>query len=352
MLVAPLDWGLGHATRCIPIIETLLEEGAEVIVMGSRQVCERVKQAFPQLKYQQEDLYVPVYSRILPAWAKIAVQLPKLLYSEQMSYARLQMLVKQEKIDLIISDNRYYCYSDTCLNILITHQLNPLPPACFSFSRTLVEKKIADLCDGFDEIWIPDVNKNRPLSGKLSMNKRLTKKIKFCGILSRFAPDAIVQEQRNYDLLILSGPAPQPEALYLHVSQLYANSNRELKVISYYNLPEKSRVRIYMQPDQIEFEELIVHASNIICRSGYSTIMDLLTLNKRALLIPTPGQTEQEYLSKHLIKEGFSRLNQSQLQHLKNPEEIPFPKEVTAITNEWNSVDLKALIKNLLNQIE
>jgi len=342
---------MGHATRCLPVIRACRNEGAEVIVVGSPSVVKRIRIDFPDIQFVEEELFVPVYSNLFPAWLKILLQVPMILKSEHSSYSRLQTLIKAEGIDLILSDNRYYVYSNLCKSILISHQLNPRTPSFLSVFQWFVKKRVASFCSPFQEVWVPDLDKERPLSGELSLNHLLQSKIKFCGFLSRFGVVESETPEGQYDLLILSGPAPQPELLLRKVASVYSNQTKnQLKVISAVKLSCKEEVVLILNPGDEEFQSLVSGAQNIICRSGYSTIMDLLALQRRALLIPTPGQTEQEYLAEHLRGIGFTSVNQSAVDQFKNPDQLPFPEQMIATNTRAEFEIINAMIAYQLNR--
>lgn len=341
---------MGHATRCIPVIRACKEAGAELIVTGSPAVINRLRQEFPEINFFSEELFVPAYSKRLPAWLKILLQLPYLLKSERSSYARIQSLVESEQIDLIISDNRYFVYSGSCKNILISHQLNPQLPGFLSIFQKYFQIKIAGLCKPFQQVWIPDTGQIRPLSGILSENPKLKNKIVFCGILSRFQQQAVSPKADDYDLLILSGPAPQPEVLFQKIARLYRQNNKKLRVISSNPFPETPHVSVYVSPNNTAFVNLVQHARQIICRPGYTTIMDLITLKRSALLIPTPGQTEQEYLAGQLINSAFSSLAQSKINAIAKVDDLPFPTKVSADTVLPDNPMITDIIRQLINR--
>ena len=320
--------------------------------MGSPSVIKRIKEDFPDLRYIEEKLFVPVYSKLLPAWMKILFQAPFIFKSERSSFSRLQIIVKQEGINLIISDNRYFIYSGLCRSILISHQLNPRMPFILRWLQPLAEKRIATLCKPFQEVWAPDSGIERPLSGELSVNRYIQGKLRFCGFLSRFSFNHPEKQPEEYDLLILSGPAPQPEILYKRVVALYLHQKVKLKVISNADLKRNTNIDLIIRPGDNEFRVLVTKARNIICRSGYSTIMDLLALGRTSLLIPTPGQTEQEYLAAHLQKFGFTYLTQSKMGGFKSVLQLPFSAGRSKFTNGEDFNLITEIVAKEINQIE
>ena len=137
ILVAPLDWGLGHATRCIPIINALLKRNAEVIIAGSGSSAGLLKAEFPNLKHYSLPGYNPRYATNgNMVWA-MAKQLPQFIKTIRQEYTAINELVQKEKIDVLISDNRYGCYSAQAKSIFISHQLNILMPVRFKWMNRL-----------------------------------------------------------------------------------------------------------------------------------------------------------------------------------------------------------------------
>lgn len=334
VLVSPLDWGMGHATRCIPIIEQLQSLGAEVILFASENVLIRLSSNFPELEKIPSYSHDVKYSGSYLAWLSILFQLNRIRKKESKSYAQLQRVIKNRQIDLIISDNRYFVRDENIKSIIICHQLNPISPS--AVLQPLIRKISAKLLNQFDEIWLPDVINSKPLSGVLSSNNHIIKPVKKIGLLSRFSSDFNERSESGH-LLIASGPEPQLSILIQLITKIYSSSVIELTIITpsayYKDLSDVKNIKVLVNPNDEIFRNAVISSKFIICRGGYSSIMDLLSLNKRALLVPTPGQTEQEYLSKHLEGFGFSRITQKQLCKINNPDLLPKPKE------NYNSLD-------------
>mgnify|MGYP003479891373 FL=1 len=322
ILVAPLNWGLGHATRCIPVIKELINQDAKVILASDGRSYELLRSEFPELKLYRLTPYDVMYSSDSMIF-NIAAQLPKILlaiYKEHKSFARI---IQQEKIDGIISDNRFGCYHSSVYSVYITHQLNikiPLKPVEM-FTR-MVNRKIIDR---YDECWIPDYAGKDNISGELSKPEKI-KNAKFIGTLSRFEARTL---PKKYDILaILSGPEPQRsnfEKLVLEQLKelplkcaVVQGKTEVVERISDVNLD------IFSHCSVPALNDLIASSDVVIARSGYSTIMDLIQMKKRALLIPTPGQTEQEYLAEKLQKRAwFMSQEQKNLDVAKAIEQIP-----------------------------
>ena len=312
ILVAPLNWGLGHATRCIPIIEELLNQNWEVLLASDGRALNLLKKEFPNLPHFE----LPSYNIQYPKRSMImnmAYQIPKILQAILKEKRAIEKLIKKEKIEIILSDNRFGCYSKKTKNIFLTHQINIKTPIPF-FDR-FVGIINHYLIGKFDECWIPDFENEPNLAGSLSHGFQL-KNVKYVGSLSRMK---YFKKVKKYDAIaVLSGPEPQ--RTYLEKKIIDQAKNLDSKILIVQGKTEiESKIR---QLDNIEIipfltskelNETIMESEIMICRSGYSSIMDLVNLRKKAFLIPTPDQTEQEYLADKLFEEGiFYFQNQSE----------------------------------------
>jgi UDP:flavonoid glycosyltransferase YjiC (YdhE family) len=303
ILVAPLNWGLGHAARCIPIIEELLKRNAEVIIASDGRALELLKKEFPNLKQHALPPYEMRYwsSNML---FNIGAQLPKILLAVYKEHQRTNQLVDELNIDAILSDNRYGCRSKKVQSVLMTHQLNIKIP--FSPLEKIVGWVNHRRIKKFDECWVPDVEGADNLSGTLSQSSRL-KKVKFIGILSRMKPGILPQK---YDCIaLLSGPEPQRtylerkiigQAKKLPFQFLIVQGKTERKEHFFI----EKNIEVYSFLTSKELNDALLASEIVISRSGYSSLMDLAVLKKKAILIPTPGQTEQAYLAKRFSEQG------------------------------------------------
>jgi len=311
ILVAPLGWGLGHATRCIPIIELLLREGAEVAIASDGRALALLRQTFPHLKSHELPGYGIQYRSESMIW-NMAIQLPRIFWAIFQEHRKLSQIVQMEGIDGIISDNRFGFFYRRKPCVFITHQVNILTP--FRLLSFFVNKFNYLIISRFNECWIPDVADSPNLSGALSHPIQpyfLKKKTKYLGALSRFQK-AVLETPKVYDAVaVLSGPEPQRSRLE---SALIAQAkNIRGKILIVQGKPEMGGLHLPIPLKNLEIvpslpleelENAIAASEVFIGRSGYSTVMDLARLGKRALLIPTPGQTEQEYLAEKLLDES------------------------------------------------
>lgn len=303
ILVSVLDWGLGHATRSVPIIQALVARGCKVSVAGHGESLLLLKQGFPQLQAYEITSYRVAYSASIPFMTKIFMQLPKFLLAIRREHRQIEKLCLDNGIDTIISDNRYGCWSNSIPSILITHQLNLILPSSFQWLSGLINFFNHKLIKKFDTCWVPDYPDKR-VTGTLTKPSNL--QIRFIGMLSRMKPEKI-DPIENTLVAILSGPEPQRQILEkILIKEM---SGRQERCTLVRGLPgDKSTTQggltIYNHLLGDQLSELIQKSSIIITRSGYSSIMDLYKINaKRVILIPTPGQTEQEYLAQELDRQ-------------------------------------------------
>lgn len=310
VLVTPLDWGLGHATRCVPIINELLKQNCNVVIGGCGESLGLLKIEFPHLTFVSLPAYQPVYPLSGSMVWNMFRQTPKFLSTIRKEHAVIEQIVKSSKIDVIISDNRYGCWSSAIPSVFITHQTNILLPKKFKWLTNPVRRLNVSLIKRFSVCWVPDYPDGRSLAGKLKSlgKKEHLMRLRYIGALSRFSKP--VTRGILYDVLcILSGPEPQrTEFEKIVVEQLVRSGLRYFVVrgiVSEHSSPATNFSGVNFLNGS-ELQSLIEQSEIILARSGYSTIMDLATLGKKAIFVPTPGQTEQEYLGARLRAKGIA----------------------------------------------
>ena len=318
ILVAPLDWGLGHATRCIPIIHALLAMGHEPIIATDGHAYDLLALELPQLQILRLNGYHPFYPENGSMVIAMGRQLPKFIRAIAHERKIVEKWVKQYSIDGIISDNRYGAYSPLKPTAFITHQLNIRVPAWASLLNGPLARLNRLLISPFNRVWIPDWPGDESLAGKLSEIEETNDRYQYIGPISRFGK--IQKLPRQYDLLILlSGPEPQRSLLEKKIlSQLSSLNKKVLLVQGLISKKERKAfndnldVYSYMTTDELVVA--LATSNLVVARSGYTTIMDMVAIGKQALFIPTPGQTEQEYLAQELTrKEYFYSASQEKL---------------------------------------
>jgi len=308
VLVAVLDWGLGHASRCIPIIRLLEEEGMEVHVGGNGSSLLLLKKEFPHLKFLDLPAYAPSYPRKGNMAAAMLKQIPKFIKAIRQEYIVTKTYVKHQGIDVVISDNRYGCRCEDVPSVIITHQSNVMMPRRFGFLRGIVRYMVIRLLSRFDVCWLPD-DPQHQIAGTLTAFGKVPPSLQvgFIGILSRFQRSAHTTPPALNVLAVCSGPEPQRTLLEeILLPQLQLSGLRFLLVRGVVEEEAAPREHVVNYLTSEALQEMILQSDVIISRSGYSTVMDLCKLGKKAIFIPTPGQTEQEYLADTLMKKRWT----------------------------------------------
>jgi uncharacterized protein (TIGR00661 family) len=312
ILLAPLDWGLGHTTRCIPIISYFLANGCDVILAGDHHQLALLKNEFPSLRLVYLRGYELKFSNNrLKTIVKIFLQIPKILAAIRRENRWLQRFAMEKRIDAIVSDNRYGFFSNQIYSVFITHQLTIKTPFG-NLSESILRKLNYQFIFRFKECWVPDTKEPGSLAGELANPPSVPPfPVYYIGNLSRFTarPEP---EKKTFVLIMISGPEPQRSIFERRILEQTASLIFPVHIVrglpgNQPELPEtSSNVIIENHSQGSSLQQLISEASFIISRPGYTTVMEMLSCGKQCIFIPTPGQTEQEYLGKHLAKKGYS----------------------------------------------
>ena len=356
ILISPLDWGLGHATRCIPIIRELIRLECDVWLASDGFQKRLLQEEFPSITILELPGYKIRYSKSNTGFRlRMIAQIPKIL--DIISYENKWLRTKAPvyEFDAIISDNRYGFHYNSTSNVFITHQLR-------------IKSRMGKLIDGllnsvnysyikkFDQCWVPDEEKETNLAGELSHPRQLPKPaVHYLGILSRFEPVKI-PVIKNHLLIVLSGPEPQRTILENLIIKEITQINSTAIVVrglpgAEKIIPSTNTLKFYNHLTAADLNKEMEQAELVISRSGYSTIMEIARLNKRSILIPTPGQGEQEYLAKHLEEKNYACcIDQKKFSLIKAIEKAnqfnyqSFPA--------FDDVKLKMVIGNFVKQLE
>ncbi len=300
-----MDWGLGHATRCIPIIRDLLDQDCSVIIGASGRGLRLLKNEFPGLDFVELPGYGVEYPAAGAMTWKMFCQLPKILSVFIKEHRLLSEIIDEYSIKTVISDNRFGLWSKKAHCIYMTHQIQIMTPKRLKFLQPSLYELHRFIMRFYDEVWIPDYAGRDNLSGDLSHLYPLPmENAKYIGPLSRFIP--MPDEPVINDLLVvLSGPEPQRSIFEeLILNQIDGCGE---KIIIVRGVTETNKTKIvnknvklvdYMTSNELNLA--LAQSKTILTRGGYSTLMDLAVMNKPAILAPTPGQSEQEYLAGRL----------------------------------------------------
>ncbi|MEA1887921.1 MAG: glycosyltransferase [Bacteroidota bacterium] len=347
IFICPLAWGTGHATRIQLIAAQLKKRGHKIYIAAPR----GLYKTFDKNTYDEffalwsPPVYYPGY---LPLYIAVLLQLPVLLCGFLSDRLRLPGMIRKYNVDIVISDNRFGMWSSKVYSIYVTHQLRVALPRGLGFFEPLVSTIHRSVARRYDECWVPDLPGDNNLSGRLSHDCRMPANTRYIGPLSRFAllseapvilskaKDLIegLSVNRSFALLrmtrftlaLLSGPEPQRTRL----ENIITSQKNKLpgKLVILAGTPGEDKqtnddIIRYPWLDGTALGKLMLEADLIVCRSGYSTIMDLFHLGKTAILIPTPGQPEQEYLALYMAgKYGISTIKQKELAKIRTLPDV------------------------------
>ncbi len=393
VLVSPLSWGFGHAGRMIPVALELKRRGCIVIFAADSSLLEIAGRELPGIRLLEIPGLRIRYSRRLPQYICIVLQLPRIIASGFREHRILKRLVRELNPSLIISDNRFGFYNRKVYSVYVTHQLRIPFPRFLRFLETPAAWLHRLIINRYDLCLVPDYPGGVNLSGRLSHGIRLPRNIICMGPVSRFAGDNDCEVSASgaasgseisvsaglsgtsnppkhpdmegsaglsgtsnppkhpdmegsaglsgtcylpshpdkeesaglsgnpYTCLILSGPEPQRTLLLEKTAD--ALRETEIVILSTGPAPHGFAERypsatFITAPANETMRSIIAASSLVIARAGYTTVMELFMMGRGAVIIPTPGQTEQEYLGKHLDgKYGFITLQQDKLEQLK-----------------------------------
>lgn len=350
VLISPLNWGLGHATRCIPIINIFLEKNWEVVIGAEDKGYTLLQREFPQVKIIHLPGIKVNYSKNLPFALKMLLQLPNILIGIFQEHLRLQKIIENYNIDLVVSDNRYGLWSKKVPSVFMTHQVHIIPPPSLKIFSSLILRTHLLFINRFHRLWIPDFEYAPTISGKLS-HPPVNSTSDYIGPLSRFTQE---HSELKYDFCaVISGPEPQRSIFEEKVMASLPGIGRKGVIIR--GLPKDSEtiapsenVIIFNHLYAGEMQKYLAASKVVICRSGYSSIMDLIALKKPAVFVPTPGQTEQEYLAQHLQGPSFEIISQKNFSipaalklsdSLKPPDKYPSTSLNQRITESLNKLN-------------
>lgn len=309
VVVAVLDWGLGHASRCIPVIRALLHHQCQVTIAGSGPALQLLQIEFPALQTFALPAYNPVYPSGKAMVWRMATQLPKFLRVIRSEHLALEHFVIKHDVNLVISDNRFGCWSARVPSVFITHQRTIPMPDSFGWLSPFVRRANNSVMRKFSECWIPDSGPDG-LAGDLVTLKGQGPPCRFVGTLSRFTRSAVTLKAEYDVVAVCSGPEPQRMIFESRLrTALDKFPGQYLLVRGVIEDADPVRtpngiVYNYMTASQLG--DVLAKAGVVIARCGYSTVMDMSVLGKKAIFVPTPGQTEQEYLAKRLMEKKIA----------------------------------------------
>lgn len=311
---------MGHATRCIPIIKALIKAGFTPILASDGNALLLLQKEFPNLKSYTLPSYNIRYTKNSNYLKfKLLLSVPSVFLAVKKEKEIVNQIIKKENITGIISDNRFGVHSKKIPSVYITHQLNVIS----GFTTKITSKIHQKIISKFDECWIPDVKNEMSLSGELSNVETSKFNIKYIGVLSRFKSENI---EKKYDVLVLLSGV-EPQRTLLENKLLFELKNFKGNVLfirGIFTVSEEIKtsknIKIVDHLLSKDLNKAINESDLVLTRSGYSTIMDLAVLGKKAFFIPTPGQNEQEYLADQLLLKKiapFAKQDTFKIKYLK-----------------------------------
>ncbi len=345
------SWGLGHATRSLPVIRKLIDEDNKLTIISNGRSLELLKK---ELGDNIEYIDMPDYPMLLSKnsrqfMAKSMIYWPVFIRKMQKGLHQLTKMLEHKPCDRIISDARYDIYSKKIPSFFISHQIRIMNPLRIRMFETGSEIYNLFFFKRFRRVIVPDYKEDN-LSGDLSHNLRKLdeNKIDYVGVLSDFQKK---KTKKDIDYLIsISGPEPKrtmlEEKLLPQVNQLDGNIVITLGKTEQQDKLKKENIKTYAFLPKEQREDFLNRAKLVISRSGYSTILDLAVIGTKALMTPTPGQIEQEYLAKYHNKKGtFYSVNQNCIDFKRD---IEIAKKTTGVRRKC---DVKKTVENIMNII-
>lgn len=318
VLVAPLDWGLGHATRCVPVIKEFLRQGAQVELAVTDSYAPLYREIFPELKKHTAPSYgivYPKHSFNMGLWLlKNSAHLNKVIEYEH-HYA--EEMVRRHGFDILFSDNRFGFYSDKAFSIYMTHQCRIAFPTIFSKFEGIGIHWHRKKMERFDQVWIPDLEGAPGYAGAMSHVKSCPENVRYAGPLSRFTeldnlPEIMDAASKDLNVVaVISGVEPARSAFERKLRELLPQvPGNHVMILGKPGVEKKSwtegNVQFFSHLETGEFARTVCRARWIVSRGGYSTVMDMAVLGASCIFVPTPGQYEQVVLSRALSRAGYA----------------------------------------------
>lgn len=355
ILISPLEWGLGHATRIIPLARMLADMGQKVFIAAGDKLLPLLKNELPGIAIIRLSGFSPGYSAYLPQYIPLLLKTPSLIYHTIREHFILKKIIRDYKISIVISDNRFGLWNKNIKSVYITHMPRIPFPGPFRFLEFIGIMLHRHIIKKYSLCFIPDLPGELNLSGRLTHDLKLPDNVRYIGILSRFLYEKdttnIAGADIPFNILILSGPEPQRGILkekYIKLLDVNSIHNVILEGNPVLGImPHKTgNITFYPHMPSEMIADYLRKSKMVVTRSGYTTIMELISLNCSALLIPTPGQTEQEYLADYLSEKGwFSSIKQKEL------SSIPKPGDKYIMSADEINRQSKILLKDALSEL-
>ena len=369
VLVAPLDWGLGHATRCVPVVREFLRKGAEVEIAVVKANAAFFREVFPEVRQRIAPAYNIVYPKHAINMALWLVQKSSHLNAViRFEHRFAEEMVARHGYDIIVSDNRFGFYSTKAHSVYMTHQRRIAFPAAFAALEGLGIRWHNSVMKHFDEVWVPDEERFQGYAGSLSHVSGCPVPLKFVGLLSRFAD---LDAEKNADcglenararfgregqnvLAVVSGVEPARTQFETKLREILAQvPGNHVMVLGKpqkgLNTWTEGNIEFHNHLPTEEFARAVKNADWVISRGGYSTVMDMAFLGAQCIFVPTPGQYEQVALAKDLASSGYAVHVPAQELSLKSLEKAFLAKVALPVPPRENV--LRETVEDLLKRV-
>lgn len=353
VLVAPLDWGLGHATRCVPVVREFLRQGAAVELAVVNANASFFKEVFPDVPQHLAPSYGIVYPKHgynMALWlVKNSAHLNMVMLRE---HAFAEQMVKKNGFDVLFSDNRFGFYSSKAYNVYMTHQRRIAFPQALSTFEGVGQMWHSRIMKKFDEVWVPDLETAPGYAGNMSHVEHCPVPVKFVGPLSRFENSVQCKKDVNV-VAVVSGVEPARTRFEEKLREaLRKTPGKHVMILGKPSAGAKNwkegNIEYFNHLPTDEFAKMVGRAEWVVSRGGYSTIMDMAVLGAKCICVPTPGQYEQIVLSKNLAQMGYvakideDDLNEKSLNGVFGMDvALPRPEKQNLLSSAVNSLVLK-----------
>lgn len=329
---------LGHATRTLPIINFFLEKWYKIDIICFWNALNFLRNELENKVtfYEYEDY--PALERWdwLKFYYYLIYDILKTHFLIQKEQKFVENLQEKNNYNFIFSDWKYWSYSKKTKSFILSHQLSFDIPKAFWFSQSFMDSYNKKVFSNFNYLFIPDFeNKEKNLAWKLSHPKWLKKlNYKYIWILSSLNKKIFLPSHKVNWVCSRENPLrgewqeeKKEKIDFLFTISWYLTEHKdsfvkklieESKVLpwkkvfilwetnkNYHKIDKENNIEIFSFLAWEERKKLFENAEIIVSRAGYTTIMDLVELEKKAILFPTPNQTEQEYLSKYLWEKKY-----------------------------------------------
>jgi len=312
ILFAVHDWGLGHATRSLVLIRALVQRGDAVTILMAESpglALLRAELGDACEFYPYEDIPKPFSRYPAVFYFRMSCSVPQIWLRFTLEQRLTERLVRERRLDAVVSDSRLGVWSREAPSYCVFHSLRQIIPGRPRQLERIVERAQRYALRGYRAILVPDVEGDDALAGDLAhdLDVDWRGKLVYIGPLSELQPNGAAEDIDYF--FSISGVEPHHTMLAERVlAALPALRGRSVVALgrpgSAADVRTVGNATIHGYLDRRAQGEMLARARVIVGRSGYTTLMEAAGFGKRALFVPTPGQSAQEYLAKFHCERG------------------------------------------------